>query len=108
MTEENKYSQELNEQLKILVTSGQLTGIWLGEESMGYDIQLAFSNTGTKGATNLDKVDEAKLVQLFHDWAWDNAGGVDWGFYKVLMDEESKIKVITDDEEYDLSVYFEG
>ena len=65
MTEENKYSQELLEKLKVLVTSGQLTGLWLGEESMGYDIQLAFSDTGTKDATSLDEVDERQLKQIF-------------------------------------------
>ena len=107
MTEENKYSQELLEKLKALVTSGQLTGLWLGEESMGYDIQLAFSDTGTKDVTSLDEVDERQLKQIFHDWAWDNAGDLEWGFYHVSVDEDSKVKVITDDADYDLSVYFE-
>ena len=107
MTEENKYSRVLYEKLKALVTSEQLNGIWLGEESMGYDIQLAFSNTDTKDAANLDEVDERELKQIFHDWAWDNAGDLDWGFYRVSMDEDSAVKVITGDADYDLSDYFE-
>ena len=107
MTEENKYSRVLHEKLKALVTSEQLNGIWLGEESMGYDIQLAFSNTDTKNAASLDEVDERQLKQIFHDWAWDNAGDLDWGFYRVSMDEDSSVKVITVDADYDLSDYFE-
>ena len=47
------------------------------------------------------------LSRYFHDWAWDNAGDLEWGFYRVSMDEDSKVKVITDDADYDLSVYFE-
>jgi len=107
MTEENKHSKVLLEKLKVFVASGQLTGLWLGEESMGYDIQLAFSNTDTNTVTSLDEVDERQLKQMFHDWAWDNAGDIDWGFYRVSIDEDSKVKVITDDAGYDLSVYFE-
>lgn len=103
MTEENKYSRELLEKLKVLVTSGQLAGLWLGEESMGYDIQLAFSNKETKTVTSLDKVEKEKLEQLFHDWAWDNAGDVGWGFYHVLIDEDSKIKVACSGEREDES-----
>ena len=64
MTEENKYSRELLEKLKVLVTSGQLTGLWLGEESMGYDIQLAFSDTGTKDATARDGVSPRILTKI--------------------------------------------
>ncbi|MDB4647871.1 hypothetical protein OAF49_01400 [Akkermansiaceae bacterium] len=103
MSEENKYSQELIEKLKTLVTSGQLTGLWLGEESMGYDIQLAFSNSDTKTVTSLDRVEEKKLEQLFHDWAWDNGGDVGWGFYHLLIGEDSKIKIVCSGEREDES-----
>ena len=60
---------------------------------MGFDIDLSFTGGDANSLTYLDKADQNKLRQLFHEWAWDNAGDLGWGFYNLCIEEQSKIKL---------------
>lgn len=86
-------STDLLVKLKALVAENKLTGFWLGEESMGYHVDLTFSDSEQNGEANLDKTIQKKLTQLFHDWAGDKAGDVGWGFYDLSISEDGKIRV---------------
>lgn len=97
-TEESKQenqdsSTDLLLKIKALVAENKLIGFWLGEESMGYHVDLTFSDSAQTGVANLDKTTQKKLTQLFHDWATDKSGDVGWGFYDLSISENGKIRV---------------
>ena len=77
-----KYHSVLKETIFRLTRDGYLKYVHLSEESMGFDV--SFNDEFDVGKIDyLSKPDFELIKQLFHDFAWNNADEVSWGFYHI-------------------------
>lgn len=77
-----KYSSSTKELLLRLLDDGRLNYLYLGQESIGFDVSFN-DEFNVENIDYLSQSDFDLIKQLFHDFAWDNADKVSWGFYDI-------------------------